>query len=87
MKSADKEVVAWYMTTVPPATGKRRLLLTIVLGKGQRGGDPDAYYKSLLDALTTCGQLTDDNRQGVELAPVQFVRGATPATIIMLEDL
>jgi Holliday junction resolvase RusA-like endonuclease len=72
---------------VPPAAGKRRVSLTLTLAPRQRGADPDAYRKSLLDALTHAGMLLDDNRQGVELGPVQFIRGEHKATAILLEDV
>jgi hypothetical protein len=42
--------------------------------KGQRAPDPDAFFKSLWDALVHAGMLVDDNRQHVELAPVTFSR-------------
>lgn len=89
LKKADRKTVEWMcrIWSVPLATGKRRLRLTIVLGKGQRGGDPDCYFKSVADALVACGRLTDDNRQGVELMPVRFERDTTAATRIELEDI
>ena len=87
LKEADKEVVAWYMSTVPPATTKRRLTLTIVLPPGRRGGDPSAYWKSLEDSLVSCKRLVNDSKEWVELAPVRYERGQAPASIITLEDL
>jgi hypothetical protein len=57
---------------VPKATGRRHVSLHIVLKKGQRAGDLDSYFKSLRAALVHAGMLVDDNRQGVELAPVAF---------------
>lgn len=69
------------------ALGKRRVSLEITLAPRQRAGDPDAYWKSLLDALVHAGLLLDDNRQGVELGPVTFIRGPRRATTITLEDL
>lgn len=92
LKQADKRMV-WYSfrvlptRVIPRAKGKRRVTLTIVLGKGQRGGDPSAYWKSLLDALVDCEMLTDDNRQGVELMPVAYERAEKPATRIVLEEI
>lgn len=61
--------------------------MTIQLGKGQRAADPDGQWKVTLDALVKAGLLVDDNRQGVELMPVQFTRGAIKATEIVLEDM
>jgi hypothetical protein len=42
-KRGDYELVAYYakLAWVPPATGHRKVSVEIVLGKGQRGGDPD----------------------------------------------
>lgn len=87
-KKADRQIVALAARCqkIPPALGKRRVSLVIVLGPRQRAGDPDAYWKSLLDALTHSGLLVDDNRQGVELGPVEFRRGRERATEILLED-
>ena len=76
LKAQDKALVAHYAHDqgVPRATGKRRVGLTIHLRPKQRAGDPDAYWKSLLDALTAAELLIDDNRQHVELSPVEYVR-------------
>ena len=92
MKKADKAVVFYAFrvlpkTVIPLAKGKRRVHLTIVLGKGQRALDPDNCLKSLGDALVACGALLTDSRQGVEWAPVQFERGEQPATRLLLEDM
>jgi hypothetical protein len=89
LKKADRERVALHAgrVGVPHATGKRRVTLTITLGPRQRGGDPDAYWKACLDSLVSCGLLVDDNRQGVELAPVRFGRAKVKATTILLEDV
>ena len=86
MKQSDYALIAHYGRHVPKATTKRLVQLTIVLGKGQRAGDPDSYNKVLLDGLVAAGLLKDDNRQGCELAPVQFERGEK-ATIIKLVDI
>jgi hypothetical protein len=89
LKKADRQLIATYarLAGIPPAAGKRRVSLCITLGPGQRAADPDAYWKSLLDALVQCGQLVDDNRQGCELGEVAFERGGERKTTIMLEDL
>jgi hypothetical protein len=59
----------------------------LTLGPRQRGGDPDAYFKSVLDALVRAGLLIDDNRQGAELGDVTFARGLARRTEIVLEDV
>lgn len=88
LKKADREMVGIYAFTseVPHAQGKRRVTLKITLGPGERGGDADAYWKSLLDALVCCGRLVDDNSQQCEIVPVQYDRGERK-TVIILEDL
>jgi hypothetical protein len=90
LKKADREVVYWAVRNhglIPLALQRRRVSLTITLGPRQRAGDPDAYWKSTLDALVHARMLTDDNRQGVELGPVAFRRGPARATTLTLEDV
>lgn len=72
---------------IPRATGKRRVTITVILGPRQRGADPDAFFKSTGDALKHAGLLMDDDRHGVEWAPVQYERGEHPACRITLEDI
>lgn len=88
-KLNDTEMVKAYVRQckIAAATAKRRVILTIVLGKGQRACDPDAYWKSALDALVHAGALVDDNRQYVECAPVEFRRCREWGTSIMLENI
>ncbi len=88
-KRFDRDLVAACVTGagVPKATGKRRVSLTITLGYRQRGADPDAYWKSTLDALVHCGALVNDSRQWVELGEVEYVRGTVPATTISLKEV
>jgi hypothetical protein len=89
LKKTDADLVAGYarQAGVPRATGRRRVSLRLTLGPGQRAADPDAYFKSTLDALTRAGLLVDDNRQGVEIGEVTFERGVEPSTAIGLVDL
>jgi hypothetical protein len=88
-KRADREIVGLYarLAGIPPATGKRRVSLRLTLGPRQRGADPDAYFKSVLDALVHAGLLVDDDRHGVELGDVVFQRGKIKGTEIVLEDV
>ena len=93
-KKKDRHMIstaAWVVNMQSPrsikATGPRRVRLTITLGKGQRACDPDAYWKSTLDALVECELLVDDNRQNAVLDPVEFVRARWPGTAIELIDL
>jgi Holliday junction resolvase RusA-like endonuclease len=89
LKKADREMIGTYsmLAAIPPATGKRRVSLVITLAPRQRAGDPDAYFKSLNDALVHARLLIDDNRQHVELGTVEFCRGRARVTEIVLEDL
>ena len=91
LKKADGEMVAFYaiQCCTPKATGKRRVSLQIVLTGQQKEADPDAYQKSLLDALVHAGLLTDDNSQGVEWGGVEYNQNGsvTAGTTIILEDV
>jgi Holliday junction resolvase RusA-like endonuclease len=88
LKKADRDLVAWYAREqeIPKATGKRRVSLEIVLGPRGRKSDPDAYWKSVLDALVSCQALLDDSAKWVELGQVTFSRGPR-GSAITLEDL
>jgi hypothetical protein len=72
---------------IPRAHGRRRVDLTIVLGPRQTGADPDAWWKSTLDALVGAGLLLDDRRRWVQLGDVNYERGTRRATTITLTDL
>jgi hypothetical protein len=76
LKRADREIIGLYarLAGIPPATGKRRVSLRLTLGPRQREPDPDAFFKSVLDALVHAGLLVDDDRHGVELGDVAFQR-------------
>lgn len=89
LKRVDRDIVALnaHAFGIPKATGKRRVSLTLTLAPRQRAGDPDAYWKSLLDALVHAGLLVDDNRQHVEIGGVAFQRGPLRITEITLEDV
>ncbi len=89
LKKSDLKMIWGYakQAKIPAATSKRSLQLIIQLAPRQRAFDPDAPFKSVCDALVHCGLLTDDNRQGVELLPVKFERGAQKATRIVLRDV
>lgn len=88
-KTADAQLIAYSCRDagVTRATVPRAVMVTIALAPRQRAGDPDAYWKSLLDALTHAGAIVNDNRQWCELRPVQFARAAQPATVIELDDV
>jgi hypothetical protein len=88
-KKGDRELIHYYakMANVPPAASKRRVSLLLTLGPRQRGGDPDAYWKSVLDGLVHCGALKNDTKEWVALGDVEYHRGPQKATRITLEDV
>ena len=88
LKKRDRAIVALacHEAGVLPAEGRRHVSLCVTLGPRQRAADPDAYFKSLLDALTSCGALRDDSRQWVELGAVTFERGPAASMTVTIED-
>jgi hypothetical protein len=72
---------------IPPAVGRRRISLHIVMAPKKRKPDPDAFWKSLCDALVKADRLVDDNSRWCELGPVTFGRGPEASTVITLEDI
>jgi hypothetical protein len=89
LKKADRLLLAGHAMAagIPPASGKRRVSLCITLSARQRAGDPDAYWKSVLDGLVAARLLIDDNRQHAQLGTVEFLRGDARQTTIILEEL
>ncbi|HYT93653.1 MAG TPA: hypothetical protein VEL76_33350 [Gemmataceae bacterium] len=89
LKRGDADLVMFYsrLQGIPAATGRRRVSLRVTLGPRQRAPDPDALWKSTLDALVRTGLLLNDDRFDVELGSVEFERGPARATAILLEDM
>lgn len=89
LKKADRKTVGVYarMAGVPVAASKRRVTVLIGLKPQQRGADPDAYWKSLLDALVSAGLLVDDSPGWCELAALEYRRGEGYGTTVILDDL
>lgn len=91
LKKIDRQMVAAYASGLPKAEGKRKVTIEISHGKGQRMCDPDAFYKSTLDALVHCGMLVDDSDKYVKLGDVEQHRAnkhiKKAGTIITLEDI
>ncbi len=88
-KRHDADIIAASVlgAGVPKADrSRRRVSVEIVLGPRQRGGDPDCYWKSLLDGLVKCGLLKDDSKEWLECGEVIFSRGPRPATVIKIEN-
>ena len=89
-KMADQRRIAEEMALagVPEAVRvRRRVSLRVVLGPRQRAFDPDAPWKSLLDALVACRRLVNDSRQWMELGTIEFERGKARATVLVIEDV
>ena len=89
LKQNDKEVV-WLAVRqggVPAATTRRKVSMLIVLSKGQRTPDPDAFDKSLRDALVACGALKNDSAKWVVGEDPRFARGKSLVTFLTLEDV
>jgi hypothetical protein len=87
LKDADRDMIGVYCHGQPEATKKRRVSLIITLGPRQRGGDPDSYWKSVLDSLVHANMLINDSPNWVELGQVQYTRDNLRSTTILLEDL
>lgn len=90
LKKIDRNMVMAYclQNRMPLANGPRRVSLTITLSPKQHvAPDPDAFWKSLLDALVHARMLIDDCRQYCEMGPVTFLRGPERETLIELEEL
>lgn len=89
-KKSDRLMVLAYarQAKFPQAERKRQVEMTITLKPKARACDPDAYYKSTLDALVHAGLLVNDSYLWVTLLPVAFRRGTTTdwGTRIVLTD-
>ena len=91
LKQKDQELIARYFRhyDVPPATGKRRVSLRIILKPRGQSGDYDGPWKVLLDGLVKCGALIDDSPEHVQLGNIEYERGTAEnwGTWIILEDI
>lgn len=87
LKREDRDFVAAYalQQQIPKATRKRTVSLALTLVRMQ-GLDPDAFWKSTLDALVACGLLVDDSQDWVNLGPVVIAKGKQRGTIITLSE-
>jgi hypothetical protein len=88
LKRADVETVyvAALEQGVGPATGKRRVSVTVYCGNRSHAPDPDACLKSLLDALVKAHLLIDDSAAYCELGDIRVEKGKR-ATLVILEDV
>lgn len=78
---------------IPEATGRRKVTIEITFAKGDRSGDPDAYYKSAHDALKNAKLLKDDTIRWVQIAEPVYLplksrdRTDRRMTRLILEDI
>ena len=91
LKASDRDIIAYAakQSRLVSSEQPRKVGLHLILGKGQRACDPDAFWKSLLDALVLCGMLRGDTARFCTMGPVCYSRsmGNHWGTIITLEDL
>jgi hypothetical protein len=82
---ADAQMVSVYFrqANVPVASGRRRLS---AIFSNPRSIDPDNCLKSLLDALSGCRAILDDDPGSMELGSIVSTRGPRSSRI-ELEDL
>lgn len=84
---ADLIAVEAQYQDIPKATGKRRVSITIRQRKGVKTADPDAYLKSLLDALVSCQALVDDSGEWCEIGSVRYEVSERKGLVVELEDI
>lgn len=87
LKKADFKIIWTYSRQIPPAVKKRIVNIKLHIAGAGRTADPDAYFKSVLDALVRCKLLRDDSATWCQLGDVEFERGYVKATEIELVDL
>lgn len=89
LKKRDRIVIsnAARFQGIEMASGPRKVGIELTFGKGDRSGDPDAYYKSLLDGLVHAGLLTGDTYRRVQFTQPVFKRASKRKTVITLEDV
>lgn len=83
-KAADRQMIGVYAykAGIPKATGKRHVKLTVIKSGKGRLPDPDAYFKSVLDALKNLGYIIDDSSQWVSWEQPIIERGKQTKTVI-----
>lgn len=72
---------------VPKADGKRRIQITVVMGKGKRAGDPDGYQECINDAMQDAGLILNDNHHKSEILQPKIDRAQGNATLIEVWEL
>lgn len=90
LKQRDRAIVceAARLAGIPRATGKRQISMIIRVPKSQRRWDPDALWKSTLDACKHACLIVDDSPVYLQLGQLTYDRERGPLrTTIVLEDL
>jgi Holliday junction resolvase RusA-like endonuclease len=90
LKAIDRKMVAGYcrINRIPLANGRREVRLTVTLAPSQRNApDPDAFWKSTLDALVHADMLIDDCQEYCRMGGVTFEKGSDKSTLIELEEI
>lgn len=95
LKKRDKLKIAieQRFRPIPEATGRRRVTIEITYAKGDRQADPDAYQKSVHDALVKAKLLKNDTNRWVEMTHPIYLptnpryRTERRMTRIILEDI
>lgn len=89
VKKVDAQTIHLYarMRGIRKAASRRRVSLKLYGWRRGRMGDPDGYWKSLLDGLVQCGLLIDDSQKWCEQGSIVLTRSERTQTEITLEDL
>jgi len=87
-KAKDREIVAraCLVYAIPAAEARRSVEIHLVFAKGARACDPDAYWKSLLDALVHARALKNDSMDWVVCRPPAYSRGERQTSFITLQE-
>jgi Holliday junction resolvase RusA-like endonuclease len=86
-KAMDTVHLACRVAEVPPATGKRRVSITVTTPNRAHFMDVDNIPKTVLDGLRQAGAILDDKAEFCALGLVQALKGREKGTVIILEDL
>ncbi len=88
-KQGDADVIGHYFreSGIPPAIGKRRVSVKLVLAGRAKAGDHDNRLKSLLDGLRDCRAIVDDKPTLCEVGGFTAERGPRRMTLVELEDM
>jgi hypothetical protein len=79
--------LAFHLSGIPRATGRRRVTLSVTWGPGERSIDPDNLNKCLGDSLKTAGAIRGDSYRWVTWGEAVYRRGPTARTVVVLEDV